>query len=98
MTDQTSKAIKEVIQKLRKGGIDIRNEPIIVIQNMSLGISGREGISRGNSKQLTKSMSEPERFQGLIHRMADTKTVILLFSSASLCARAERQRQMSIAL
>ena len=36
------------------------------------------------ARQLTKSMYEPEQFPGLIHRMADPKTVILLFASGKL--------------
>jgi transcription initiation factor TFIID TATA-box-binding protein len=37
-------------------------------------------------------MYEPEQFPGLIHRMADPKTVILLFSSGKLvCTGAKRE-------
>ena len=84
-SDRASKAVKEVVQKLRKGGIDIRNEPIIVIQNIvtSASLGGRVYLEEA-ARQLTKSMYEPEQFPGLIHRMADPKTVILLFSSGKL--------------
>ena len=36
------------------------------------------------ARSLPKSMYEPEQFPGLIHRMADPKTVILLFASGKL--------------
>ncbi len=83
--DQASKAVKAVVQKLRKGGIDIRNEPIIVVQNIvaSASLGGRIHLEEA-ARQLPKSMYEPEQFPGLIHRMADPKTVILLFASGKL--------------
>ncbi|HXQ91898.1 MAG TPA: TATA-box-binding protein, partial [Nitrososphaerales archaeon] len=84
-SEQAAKAVKIVVQKLRKGGIDIRNEAVVVIQNIvaSASLGGRIHIEDA-ARQLTKSMYEPEQFPGLIHRMADPKTVILLFASGKL--------------
>jgi len=43
-------------------------------------------------RQLPKSMYEPEQFPGLIHRMPDPKTVILLFASGKLvCTGAKKE-------
>jgi transcription initiation factor TFIID TATA-box-binding protein len=79
------KAVIAVVQKLRKGGIDIRNEPIIVVQNIVASASlGARVHLEDAARQLPKSMYEPEQFPGLIHRMADPKTVILLFASGKL--------------
>jgi len=40
----------------------------------------------------SRSMYEPEQFPGLIHRMLDPKTVILLFASGKLvCTGAKKE-------
>ena len=74
-----------VVQRLREGGIDVRNEPLVTIQNIvaSASLGGKVHLEDA-ARQLPKSMYEPEQFPGLIHRMADPKTVILLFASGKL--------------
>jgi len=58
---------------------------VVVIQNIvaSASLGGRIHIEDA-ARQLTKSMYEPEQFPGLIHRIADPKTIILLFASGKL--------------
>lgn len=47
------------------------------------------------ARTLPRSMYEPEQFPGLIHRMLDPKTVILLFSSGKLvCAGAKHEEDV----
>ncbi len=99
-SEQAGKAVKAVIQKLRKGDIDVRNEPIIVIQNIvaSGSLGGRVHLEEA-ARQLPKSMYEPEQFPGLIHRMADPKTVILLFASGKLvCTGAKTEKDVYTAV
>src|ERR1700730_15767998 len=94
--EQAIKAVKIVVQKLRKGSIDIRNEPVIDIQNIvaSASLGGKVHLE-GAARQLPKSMYEPEQFPGLIHRMADPKTVILLFASGKLvCTGAKKEAEV----
>ncbi|MCZ6583037.1 MAG: TATA box-binding protein, partial [Thaumarchaeota archaeon] len=44
------------------------------------------------ARTLPRSMYEPEQFPGLIHRMLDPKTVILIFSSGKLvCTGAKKE-------
>jgi len=44
------------------------------------------------ARTLPRSMYEPEQFPGLIHRMLDPKTVILIFSSGKLvCTGAKNE-------
>ena len=44
---------------------------------------------------LPRSMYEPEQFPGLIHRMLDPKTVILLFASGKLvCTGAKKESEV----
>jgi transcription initiation factor TFIID TATA-box-binding protein len=91
--EQSRKAVQEVVRRLKNGGIPIKNEAVIVIQNMvaSANLGGRIHLEEA-ARQLPKSMYEPEQFPGLIHRMPDPKTVILLFSSGKLvCTGAKRE-------
>jgi len=79
------KAVKTVVQKLRKGKIKIKNEATVTIQNIvaSINLGGRVHLEQA-ARSLPRSMYEPEQFPGLIHRMLDPKTVILIFSSGKL--------------
>src|SRR3984893_18914679 len=83
--DQSRQAVEEVVRRLRKGGIPIKNKAEITIQNIvaSANLGGKIHLEEA-ARQLPKSMYEPEQFPGLIHRMADPKTVILLFASGKL--------------
>ncbi|KAG2478176.1 MAG: TATA-box binding protein [Nitrosopumilales archaeon] len=75
------KAVKTVVQKLRKGKIKIKKEATVTIQNMvaSINLGGKVHLEQA-ARTLPKSMYEPEQFPGLIHRMLDPKTVILILS------------------
>jgi transcription initiation factor TFIID TATA-box-binding protein len=93
---QAIKAVKTVVQKLRRGGIDIRNEPEIEIQNIvaSASLGGKVHLEEA-ARILPRSMYEPEQFPGLIHRMTDPKTVILLFASGKLvCTGAKKESEV----
>ncbi|MHB8566953.1 MAG: TATA-box-binding protein [Nitrososphaerales archaeon] len=94
--EQAIRAVKAVVQKLRRGRIDIRNEPMTVVQNIvaSASLGGRVHLEEA-ARQLPKSMYEPEQFPGLIHRMADPKTVILLFASGKIvCTGAKKEAEV----
>ncbi len=91
--EQSRKAVQEVVRRLKNGGIPIKNEAKIVIQNMvaSVNLGGKIRLEEA-ARTLPKSMYEPEQFPGLIHRMADPKTVILVFTSGKLvCTGAKRE-------
>ena len=90
---QSREAVNEVVRRLKKGGIPIKNEAEITIQNMvaSANLGGKVHLEEA-ARTLPKSMYEPEQFPGLIHRMAEPKTVILLFASGKLvCTGAKRE-------
>lgn len=87
------KAVKTIVQKLRKGGIKIKKDAIITIQNIvaAVNLGGKIHLERA-ARTLPRSMYEPEQFPGLIHRMLDPKTVILLFASGKLvCTGAKKE-------
>jgi len=83
--DMARKAVKTVVQKLRKGGIAVKKDAIVTIQNIvaSINLGGKIHLEKA-ARTLPRSMYEPEQFPGLIHRMLDPKTVILLFASGKL--------------
>ena len=74
------KAVNTVVQKLRKGKM---------VASINLG--GKIHLEKA-ARTLARSMYEPEQFPGLIHRMLDPKTVILLFASGKLvCTGAKKE-------
>ena len=91
--EMSRKAVKTVVQRLRKGGIKVKKEAEVTIQNIvaSINLGGRIHLEQA-ARTLPRSMYEPEQFPGLIHRMLDPKTVILLFSSGKLvCTGAKKE-------
>jgi len=91
--EQAIKAVRSVVQKLRKGGIKIKKDAAIVIQNMvaAVNLGGKIHLEQ-TARSLPRSMYEPEQFPGLIHRMLDPKTVILIFASGKLvCTGAKKE-------
>src|SRR3972149_3101518 len=86
-------ASASVDQKLRKGGIKIKKDAVIVVQNIvaAINLGGKIHLEHA-ARVLPRSMYEPEQFPGLIHRMLDPKTVILLFASGKLvCTGAKKE-------
>jgi len=87
------KAVNTVVQKLRKGKIRIKNDPIVTVQNIvsSINLGGKVSLEQA-ARILPRSMYEPEQFPGVIHRMLDPKTVILIFASGKLvCVGAKKE-------
>ena len=79
------KAVNIVVKKLRKGGIRIKKDAVVIVQNIvsSINLRGRIHLEQA-ARTLPRSMYEPEQFPGLIYRMINPKTVILIFSSGKL--------------
>ena len=89
-------AVKTVVTKLRKGGIKVKKDAVVTIQNIvaSINLGGKIHLEQA-ARTLPRSMYEPEQFPGLIHRMIDPKTVILLFSSGKLvCTGAKKEEDV----
>ena len=90
------KAVKTVVQNLRKGEIKVKKDAVVTIQNIvaSINLGGKIHLEKA-ARTLPRSMYEPEQFPGLIHRMLDPKTVILLFSSGKLvCTGAKHEEDV----
>ena len=89
-------AVSKVVDILRKGKIKIKNEAVVTIQNIvsSINLGGRVNLEQA-AITLPRSMYEPEQFPGLIHRMLDPKTVILIFASGKLvCVGAKLEKDI----
>lgn len=87
------KAVNTVVQKLRKEKIKIKKDATITVQNIvaAINLGGKIHLEKA-AKTLPRSMYEPEQFPGLIHRMLEPKTVILLFASGKLvCTGAKKE-------
>jgi transcription initiation factor TFIID TATA-box-binding protein len=97
---QVKKAIRKVVDELKKGGIVIISEPEIQIQNIvaSAALHGRIDLE-ACVYALGRSMYEPEQFPGLIYRMDDPKVVILIFASGKLvCTGARHEKDVYTAV
>jgi len=89
-------AVKTVVQKLRKKKIKIKNDAVVTVQNIvsSINLGGKIHLEKA-ARTLPRSMYEPEQFPGVIHRMVDPKTVILLFASGKLvCTGAKTEKDV----
>ena len=89
-------AVNTVVQKLRKAKIKIKKDAVISVQNIvsSISLGGKIHLEKA-ARTLPRSMYEPEQFPGLIHRMIDPKTVILIFASGKLvCTGAKKETEV----
>ncbi len=79
------RAVSKIVKSLNKAGIRIRGRPAITIQNVvacgSLGVP--VDLERA-VMTLENSIYEPEQFPGLVYRMKDPKTVVLIFGSGKI--------------
>ena len=79
------RAVLKIVKGLNQAGIKVTGKPEITIQNIVA--SGDLGVTVNLEKTamiLENSLYEPEQFPGLIHRMRNPKTVILIFGSGKI--------------
>ncbi len=100
-TQMVHEGVQQMIKILRTVGTKITEEPEIIVQNI---------VASGNFNKRTinlelaalwleHSMYEPEQFPGLIYRLAEPKTVLLLFQSGNLvCTGAKTEVQVHLAV
>lgn len=88
-------AIRKVVRELKKQDIIILKNPEIVVQNIvaSANLQGRIDLETA-ADVLDNVMYEPEQFPGLIYRMRDPKTVLLLFTSGKLVCTGAKSEEM----
>lgn len=88
-------AVNKVVRELKNNGILILNKPKIEIQNMVASANLHRKIDLETAADLLENvMYEPEQFPGLIYRMSNPKTVLLLFASGKLVCTGAKSAEM----
>ncbi len=96
--ESVEKTIKILVEKLKAAGIDVYDNPKIVVQNIvavyDLGVEL-------NLTQIAMEIGlenveyEPEQFPGLVYRVEEPKVVLLLFGSGKVvCTGAKRKEEI----
>jgi transcription initiation factor TFIID TATA-box-binding protein len=96
-TQMVHEGVQQMIKILRTVGTKITEEPEIIVQNIvASGHFNHRTINLELAALwLEHSMYEPEQFPGLIYRLAEPKTVLLLFQSGNLvCTGAKTEVQV----
>jgi len=79
------RAVEKLLAKLREGKISVAGKPKVEIQNI---VASASLDFRVNLDQLAMGCEdteyEPEQFPGLIFRLKDPKTVMLIFKSGKM--------------
>ncbi len=89
------RAVNKVVRELKNGGIIILGKPVIVIQNMVASANLHGAIDLETAADILDNvMYEPEQFPGLIYRMQEPKTVLLLFASGKLVCTGAKSEEM----
>jgi transcription initiation factor TFIID TATA-box-binding protein len=89
--------VYQMIDILRTVGTTIDEKPEIIVQNIvaSGNFNNRTINLELAAMWLDQSMYEPEQFPGLIYRLKNPKTVLLLFQSGNLvCTGAKTEDQV----
>ncbi|MBU4267072.1 MAG: TATA-box-binding protein [Candidatus Altiarchaeales archaeon] len=78
-------AVKKLIEKFKEGKIYIKKKPRIEVQNIVA--SAKIGVKVNLDMLAMEAMNteyEPEQFPGLVFRLAEPKTVMLVFRSGKM--------------
>ena len=88
-------AVNKVVGELKKGGIIILGKPKIDIQNIVASANLQHMVDLETAADILDNvMYEPEQFPGLIYRMSDPRTVLLLFSSGKIVCTGGKSESM----
>ncbi len=95
--EMVHEGVYNMIEILRSVGTTIEEKPEIIVQNIvaSGNFNNRTINLELAAMWLDQSMYEPEQFPGLIYRLKNPKTVLLLFQSGNLvCTGAKTEDQV----
>lgn len=95
--EMVHEGVYQMIEILRSVGTVIEEKPEIIVQNIvaSGNFNNRTINLELAAMWLDQSMYEPEQFPGLIYRLKNPKTVLLLFQSGNLvCTGAKTEDQV----
>ena len=92
--DDIHEAVRQLIKKFEEAGIKIRGEPKIEVQNIvassSLGFKVNLDIL---ATKCWNTEYEPEQFPGLVFRLDEPKTVMLIFRSGKMIITGAKNRK-----
>ncbi|OUJ19250.1 TATA-box binding protein TBP [Methanonatronarchaeum thermophilum] len=92
--DDVEVAVDKVIKKLKGAGVDIKNKPKTVVQNIVASANLDHPL---NLNQIAIGFGlenveyEPEQFPGLVYRLEEPKVVLLLFGSGKIVCTGGRK-------
>jgi transcription initiation factor TFIID TATA-box-binding protein len=92
-------ALVHLKKKLQEGGVRIMKEPVVEIQNIvaSSSIDVKVNLDK-LALECWNTEYEPEQFPGLVYRLDDPKTVMLIFRSGKMIITgAKNQRDIRMA-
>jgi len=97
--DEASPGVKKIMKSIKNAGINVSN-PEITIQNIVASGDLHTFIDLNKAAIIMENaMYEPEVFPGLIYRMADPKTVFLIFSTGKVvCTGAKNKESVKVAI
>ena len=97
--DEASPGVKKIMKSIKSAGINVSN-PEITIQNIVASGDLHTFIDLNKAAIIMENaMYEPEVFPGLIYRMADPKTVFLIFSTGKVvCTGAKNKESVKEAI
>ena len=82
---QVKGAVQKIVKSLDKAGFMTKGRPTITIENIvASGDLGFPVDLERAAMTLENCMYEPEQFPGLVYRMRDPKTVVLIFGSGKI--------------
>ncbi|MEA3255605.1 MAG: TATA-box-binding protein [Candidatus Altiarchaeota archaeon] len=83
--EDIKRAVEHLLEKLKEGGIEVKEKPSIEIQNI---VASSKVDFKVNLDLLAMESEnteyEPEQFPGLVFRLAEPKTVMLVFRSGKM--------------
>ncbi len=96
--ESVKKTIDTLVSKLKQAGIDVYDEPDIVVQNIVAVYDLGTELNLTNialSLGLENVEYEPEQFPGLVYRVEEPKVVLLLFGSGKVvCTGAKKKEEI----
>lgn len=100
--DAVNQTISTIVEKLKKAGINVNNNPEIVVQNIVAVYDLNMQLNLTNiamSLGLENVEYEPEQFPGLVYRIEEPKVVLLLFGSGKVvCTGAKEKGEIAQAV
>lgn len=100
--EMVHEAVNIVLENISKIGIEVTNDPKIIIQNIVATSDLERELNLNTiaiSLGLEKVEYEPEQFPGLVYRVGKPKVVMLLFGSGKIvCTGAKEIKDIDIAL